>query len=241
MNYLQMKKKALGGGWWVDPSCVGAYCFKGVRSETEALRDMTGAGHDLTAVGSPVWNAASGYRLSILGKYLNNDVLNAMNIKTVICRYADMEMSGGLVSLSNFKGAGGSCLLCGVIDYRYYSNGAWNNGEESNYPGFITSITSNDISYRRAQWINAIPASGGVFAGSASELRLNGEVVPSVTVTRSFDTGMIWINNGTASVGAAAEPSLSRTDPCNVLAIAFYTAELSDMAHRVIASNMNRF
>lgn len=241
MNYLAMKKRALGGGWWADPSCVAAFRFKGARSEAEALHDMTGAGHDLTAYGSPVWSASDGYRLSIKGKYLNNAALNALDIKTVVVRYADMDRSGAIVNFSNFYGPSGVAMACGVLDFQYFSNGEWKNGEDNNYPAFVTALTNTSITYRRSVTINPLPADGGVFAASASELRLDGEVLESGTYTKGFDSGMIRMENGQASVGAGEPESLRSVAPVSILAIAFYTAELSDMAHSVVVTNMQRF
>lgn len=239
MNYMLMKKKALGGGWWEDPSCVGAYRFVGVSSEAEALQDMSGAGHHLTAIGSPSWDTSSGYRLSILGKYLNNSDLNNEDIKTVIVRYEDISQSGKIVNFSCFHGAGGAGEICGILDYRYFWNGAWNNGEANNYPAFITQITSSSISYRRSLDINPLSSASGVFAGSESGLWYNGEPLDSTVISRSFET--LWIENGEASVGVGETASFNEVAPCNILAIAFYTAELSDLTHQIITDNMNRF
>lgn len=238
MNYLQMKKKALGGGWWADPSCVAAYRFSGVRSEEEALRDMTGAGHDLTAVGSPVWDASDGYRLSIKGKYLNNDALNQMDIRTVIARYASMTKNGKIVNLSCFHGSGGFGELCGIIDYRYFSNGAWQNGEDSNYPAFVTNITDSVITYRRSVSIDPL-ATSGVLGGSYEGIWYNGEALESTVINRGFET--LWIENGIASVGGGEDASYNEVAPVNILAIAFYTSELSALTHQIVADNMNRF
>lgn len=110
-SYLELKRRALmmgSGAWWCpngfDASvCLAAYDFKTSVDQSDALRDITGHGYNLSIDGSNVtYNQGSGFYFgggwsNGHGK-LNNSSLINQSVQSIIIRFSGL--SGNLNFLS---------------------------------------------------------------------------------------------------------------------------------------------
>lgn len=99
-KYLEWKKKALlmgTGQWWLpsgmaDTECYAAYHFIHAVNESDALRDLTNHGYNLTKSGDITWNKDTGFVWvnHLSGQHtLNNSNLSNQTVKSAVIRYAD--------------------------------------------------------------------------------------------------------------------------------------------------------
>ena len=171
--------------WWCPngistSDVLAAYLFKGKSSDTEALKDVTGHGYNLTKVTenghTPTLSSANGYYFDevwgTLSGYLNNDSLNGKTIKCIIVRYSGLTRTerGFLI---------GACGSNGKAQV-YAASGSYKNGEHYvNYgtPGFVTVWGGNNV----------------------GTIKYRNGTMTSGTLCCNLDSGVMYVNGSTSA------------------------------------------
>lgn len=222
--------------WWLpigvaSSSCLGAYRFKGVASQTVAKTDLSGHGYTLTISG-PSWSSANGFWIDPAvgeGSYpyncmIYNNTLAAAAIKSIVIRYS--FTSYGEYQIVGSGGSDGYALL-------------WLGGgsNDDTWPGtssmgthnpFILKDGSGNVLWTRTK--QSLSATIGMTVKTA--IYLNGN---------AYTTESFHASKYPAQSSGIYMMDLPRHNNNKYLAAAFYSVALTAAQHKEIANAMNEF
>ena len=212
-TYLMIKRDAMlasSGLFWLPSgvsadNVLAAYQFKGVASESDALKDLSGHGRTLTKASetvngttyTPTWSASYGFAFSqaYQGKsgYLDNQTLNGLDIKCAVVRFSNLSLGnrGYLITAGGSSGTAQLMAACTVYKdevkdltgagYTRYS-GTWYYGS--------TAITSGVV---------------GANFGSTDGLYIDGvkQTVSSLSGCTTVTSGTTWRTFGNVHANAS--------------------------------------
>ena len=259
-DYLRKKRDALlmaSGQFWLpsgmsQANVLAAYIFKGVASESDALKDITGNGYNLTKSSqtyngntySPTWSASNSFTFSEVYQglcgYLNNASLNTQDIKCMVVRFSDLSLDnrGYLIT------AGGSAGTAQLMAACTYSD---ENGIQFKGAGFASIWGVANAGTPRGHWdyADSVVTSGvlGLNCGSSGALYKDGSLL---TVTRSANANSYFGTDTSAKQGYTFGNSHADISDLNnarhagkkIQCAVFFSVALTTAQHKEVAERM---
>lgn len=204
--------------WWlaggISPAQVAAvYQPRWARNEADSMLDLSGNGRNLLKIGSPTWSAQNGWNIPAGGNHGYNN--ENVNFVSAIVRWSGRTLNQGapLISKSLQKMLAAGCRFhTGSQLYTYHNKAVA--GESGQNQPLLASHNAESGVYAAnfnngALWINGAQVSTA--GGTPTNIYFNPKLIGQ------FDSYGNW-----------------QTSVVNILAVAFYTIELSAEQHAAL-------
>lgn len=206
--------------WWlvggISPTQVAAvYQPRWARNEADSLLDLSGNGRNLLKIGSPTWSAANGWNIPAGGNHGYNNA--GVDYVSAIVRWSGRTLNQGAALLSRSRTR---LLAAGITLFL----------SDSTYPVYYQHAVMGQESTNRIK-VATHNAESGVYSANfpAERLWVNGA---EVSTTAPLTYGIHEFAD-TKLIGQV-KSNIYQTSPVNILAVAFYSIQLTAEQHAAL-------